>query len=103
MWRMLCVGRADLRLTHGDVSATEDAGAARWEARYTFSQTGRPVINRVSARFRFREGLIVARRQLLLLAVVCARKRTFVVRVRGGGGGSGCTTSRGHRRGGPAR
>ncbi|MGH7747978.1 MAG: nuclear transport factor 2 family protein, partial [Candidatus Dormibacteria bacterium] len=58
MWRMLCEGGADLRLTHADVSATEDAGAARWEARYTFAQTGRPVINRISARFRFRDGLI---------------------------------------------
>jgi hypothetical protein len=36
-----------------------DSGTARWIAHYTFTQTGRPVVNDVRARFRFRDGLIV--------------------------------------------
>jgi ketosteroid isomerase-like protein len=58
MWRML-VGRArDLDVTLDQVRA-DDAGAeATWTARYTFGATGRPVVNRVSALFAFRGGLI---------------------------------------------
>ncbi|MDI7065956.1 hypothetical protein QMO17_32445, partial [Klebsiella pneumoniae] len=37
-------------------------GRAHWVARYTFSQTGRTVVNRIDARFRFREGRIVEHR-----------------------------------------
>ena len=34
-------------------------GRAHWDARYTFSGTGRKVLNRIDARFEFRDGLIV--------------------------------------------
>ena len=39
--------------------ADETGGEARWTARYTFSRTGRPVVNRVRGLFAFRDGLIV--------------------------------------------
>ena len=38
--------------------ADGDRGWARWIAKYTFTQTGRPVTNDVRAKMRFRDGLI---------------------------------------------
>jgi ketosteroid isomerase-like protein len=62
MWRML-TGRADdLRVELLDHGADGDTGSARWRARYTFTQTGRPVVNDVHATFRFRDGLIAEHR-----------------------------------------
>ena len=62
MWRML-TGRADdLRVELLDHGADGDTGSARWRARYTFTQTGRPVVNDVRATFRFRDGLIAEHR-----------------------------------------
>jgi ketosteroid isomerase-like protein len=59
MWRMLAERATTLELTFGDVRATDDEGGARWEARYIFSATGRPVHNVVEARFAFVAGKIV--------------------------------------------
>lgn len=59
MWRMLLSRAADLEVTLEEASADDEGGRARWTARYTFSRTGRPVVNRVSALFAFRDGLIV--------------------------------------------
>lgn len=58
MWRMLCATGHDLHVTASDVQADEATGAARWVATYTFSQTRRPVRNRVDAAFTFEDGLI---------------------------------------------
>ena len=59
MWRMLCTSGRELRVKAGDISADDRQGQAHWDARYVFSATGRPVLNRIDARFEFREGLIV--------------------------------------------
>jgi ketosteroid isomerase-like protein len=59
MWRMLLSRAADLEVTLEEASADAEGGRARWTARYTFSRTGRPVVNRVAALFAFRDGLIV--------------------------------------------
>jgi len=59
MWRMLCSRARDFTLTYNSVQANSETGAAHWEARYTFSKTGRPVHNVIDAAFEFREGLIV--------------------------------------------
>lgn len=53
MWHMLCRRATDLRLEVSDILADGQAGAAHWEAWYTFSVTGRPVHNRIDARFEF--------------------------------------------------
>jgi ketosteroid isomerase-like protein len=58
MWRML-TGRADdLEVELAAHDAAGETGSARWIARYTFTQTGRPVVNDVRASFRFSDGLI---------------------------------------------
>ena len=59
MWRMLLARAADLEVTLDEAAADADGGTARWTARYTFSRTGRPVVNRIRAMFAFRDGLIV--------------------------------------------
>jgi ketosteroid isomerase-like protein len=62
MWRML-TGRADdLEVELVESEAEGEAGSARWLARYTFTQTGRPVENDVRATFRFAGGLIAEHR-----------------------------------------
>jgi ketosteroid isomerase-like protein len=58
MWRMLTGQATDLRIELLDHDSDGDRGKAHWRARYTFSQTGRPVINDVHASFRFRDGVI---------------------------------------------
>ncbi len=59
MWRMLCERGADLQVEFRDVSADDQVGRAHWEARYTFSLTGRKVHNVIDAEFQFRDGRIV--------------------------------------------
>jgi ketosteroid isomerase-like protein len=58
MWTMLLSRSADLAVTHRITSATEQAVTAHWEARYTFTRTGRPVLNRIEATFTLEDGLI---------------------------------------------
>jgi ketosteroid isomerase-like protein len=53
MWRMLTGRAADLQIELPSHDATDDTGTANWVARYTFAQTGRPVVNDVHATFRF--------------------------------------------------
>jgi ketosteroid isomerase-like protein len=59
MWLMLCARATDLEISVSDVRADDAAGSARWDARYTFSRTRRPVHNQISAAFRFQGHLIV--------------------------------------------
>ncbi len=59
MWRMLTQRAKDLTLSFDDIEATEERGAAKWTALYTFSATGRKVENHVRAAFVFKDGLII--------------------------------------------
>lgn len=61
MWRMLCQSQKDkdFVVTFNNISVNEDNGYAKWEAFYTFSQTGRKVHNKVSAEFEFKDNLII--------------------------------------------
>jgi ketosteroid isomerase-like protein len=62
MWRMLTGQARDLRVELLEHEADGERGSARWRAHYTFTQTGRPVVNEVRASFRFGDGLIVEHR-----------------------------------------
>jgi ketosteroid isomerase-like protein len=59
MWRMLLTNGKDLTLEYSGIEADDRTGRAHWDARYTFSATGRKVLNRIDASFEFRDGLIV--------------------------------------------
>jgi ketosteroid isomerase-like protein len=58
MWRMLTARATDLDVELAEHEANGDEGSAHWIATYTF-RTGRPVVNDIHARFRFRDGKIV--------------------------------------------
>jgi len=60
MWEMLLARSKDLTLTYSDIQANEESGSARWIAHYTFSRTGRQVVNFINAVFTFREGKIIS-------------------------------------------
>ena len=55
MWRMLTARATDLRVE----LVEHDARSAHWIARYTFTQTGRPVVNDVHADIGVEDALIV--------------------------------------------
>ena len=64
MWRMLTSRAQGMTVelleheTEGD-----DRGSAHWVARYTFAQTGRPVVNDVRSIFRFDDGGLIVDQQ----------------------------------------
>ena len=60
MWRMLTERSADLSVTLHDHGVDDDGrtGWARWSATYTFTATGRSVLNEIDAEFEFADGLI---------------------------------------------
>jgi ketosteroid isomerase-like protein len=53
MWRMLTARASDLEVELRGRDAGEETGHAHWIARYTFSASGRHVVNDVRASFRF--------------------------------------------------
>lgn len=58
MWRMLTRPPSNVSVELRSHEASGGTGTANWVATYTFSRTGRPVVNDVQARFVFRDGLI---------------------------------------------
>lgn len=62
MWRMLTARATDLQVELAEHDADGDSGSAHWIARYTFAETGRPVVNDIHASFRFEGGLIAEHR-----------------------------------------
>ncbi len=62
MWQMLTATPGDLRVELLERAADETSGSAHWRAHYTFTETGRPVVNDIQASFRFANGLIVEHR-----------------------------------------
>ena len=59
MWRMLCANAKDFNMTYSNVQVNENIGSANWEAKYSFSQTGRKVHNIIEAKFKFKDGKII--------------------------------------------
>ena len=59
MWTMLTRDAKDLSVQVRDVRADDTTGSAHWTATYTFTATGRPVVNEIDATFRFADGRAV--------------------------------------------
>ena len=60
MWRMLCKNARDFSLTFGNIKDMgDDYYTCDWVATYTFSQTGRRVVNNVKAHMKMLDGKIV--------------------------------------------
>ena len=58
MWTMLTGQAKDLSIVASGVTADDNSGSAHWRAEYTFTATGRHVVNEIDATFRFRDGLV---------------------------------------------
>ncbi|SRR6266496_4630007 len=60
MWEMLCKQAKDFSLEYSNIQLLDDEYAVcNWTARYTFSRTGRKVVNRIKAHLRIKDGKIV--------------------------------------------
>jgi len=59
MWEMLLSRAKDLELSFSEVQSEDGYGSCSWIATYTFTATGRKVVNKGKARFSFSEGKIV--------------------------------------------
>lgn len=61
MWRMLVGSQKgkDFKVSFSDIQANQESGSAHWEAQYNFSKTGRRVHNKIDAKFKFKDGLII--------------------------------------------
>ena len=59
MWEMLCRNAKDFSLTFGNIQHLDDEySTCNWVATYTFSKTGRKVVNNIKAYMRFKDGKI---------------------------------------------
>ncbi len=59
MWQMLLSRAQDFSLSYSVDAESEQGARVVWVARYTFSQTGRPVSNRIVSEMHFAAGRIV--------------------------------------------
>lgn len=60
MWEMLCRNAKDFSLTYDNIKKLDDEYyTCDWVATYTFSKTGRKVVNRIRANMRFANGQII--------------------------------------------
>ena len=60
MWQMLCKNAKDFSLTYSNIIALdEEYCTCDWVATYTFSATGKTVINKIKANMRFADGKII--------------------------------------------
>ena len=60
MWRMLCKNAKDFSLNYDNIKDMgDDYYTCDWVASYTFSQTGRRVVNNVKAHMKMHDGKIV--------------------------------------------
>ena len=60
MWEMLCRNAKDFSLTYSNIQLLDDEyTTCQWVASYTFSKTGRKVVNRIKAHMRIKDGKII--------------------------------------------
>lgn len=59
MWQMLISGGKDMVLTFGNIKEEGNKVAAYWEAHYTFTATGKKVVNKINAAFEIEDGKII--------------------------------------------
>jgi ketosteroid isomerase-like protein len=60
MWEMLCKNAKDFSLTFSDIELLdEEYATCKWTATYTFSKTGKKVVNKIKAYMKFKDGKII--------------------------------------------
>ena len=59
MWEMLCTNAKHFSLTYSNIKhLDEEYSTCEWVATYTFSKTGKKVVNKIKANMRFADGKI---------------------------------------------
>jgi ketosteroid isomerase-like protein len=58
MWEMLCRNARDFSLQYSAIENDGEYATCNWNAAYTFSKTGRRVLNKVKAHMRIQNGKI---------------------------------------------
>lgn len=60
MWEMLCKNARDFSLTFSNIQELdEEYATCNWVATYTFSKTGRKVVNNIKAFMKLKDGKII--------------------------------------------
>ncbi len=60
MWEMLCKNAKDFSLTYSNIKHLDgEYSTCEWVASYTFSKTGKKVVNKIKANMRFGGGKII--------------------------------------------
>jgi ketosteroid isomerase-like protein len=60
MWKMLIErSHGNLKIDFSEIKANEHLGSAFWVAQYNFSKTNRKIVNTISSKFLFKDGLII--------------------------------------------
>jgi len=60
MWEMLCKNAKDFSLTFSNIQLLdEEYATCNWVANYTFSKTGRKVVNNIKAFMKLKDGKII--------------------------------------------
>ncbi|MFI5156879.1 MAG: nuclear transport factor 2 family protein [Chitinophagales bacterium] len=60
MWEMLCRNAQDFSLVYGDIEILDaEYATCKWIATYTFSKTGKKVMNHIKAHMRIVNGKII--------------------------------------------
>ncbi len=60
MWEMLCKNAKDFSLTFSNIQLLdEEYATCNWVATYTFSKTGRKVVNNIKAFMKLKDGKII--------------------------------------------
>ncbi len=60
MWLMLLSNKsANTRISYSNIMASESVGHATWKAEYVYGKSKRPVVNKIQANFKFKEGKII--------------------------------------------
>ena len=60
MWEMMCKNAKDFSLTYGNIiHLDEEFSTCDWVAIYTFSKTGKKVVNKIRANMKFADGKII--------------------------------------------
>lgn len=73
MWEMLCKKAKDFSLEFSNVISEDEYGNCNWVATYTFSVTGRKVVNKAKAYMKITDGKIIEHSDAFKLGVWAAQ------------------------------
>jgi ketosteroid isomerase-like protein len=60
MWKMLCSRATDLQIEYSQITTDDNEYyTCNWKATYTFTKTGRKVVNKIKAYMRLQNGIII--------------------------------------------